>query len=264
MDIPAASWHQAIAVRRSRRQYTGEPLAPEMEKKLRAFVDRWNGTVEGARIVFVARDPDKVFKGAIGSYGKIKGAPVYAAFIGNMAHPNVQENTGYLGEGFILEATAMGLSTCWVGGFFDPKAVAEQIELRPQERVLSVTPIGYAPKEYNFLEKMMAGISAGHQRKDVSQLCKEPLGPDNPAWVKAALEAARLAPSAVNRQPWRFSVDNDGITVWVDDLKDTYHIAKRLDCGIAMLHLEAGARQSDVKGSWEYLESPGVAKFVTA
>jgi len=37
---------------------------------------------------------------------------------------------------------------------------------------------------------------------------------------------------------------------------------KKLDCGIAMLHLEVGALYSGVKGHWEYLLDPEIAKFV--
>lgn len=67
--------------------------------------------------------------------------------------------------------------------------------------------------------------------------------------------------NAVNRQPWRFLVDERSITVSTDSLKDTYHIPKRLDCGIAMLHIELGARHVGVEGRWEYLKASDVARF---
>jgi len=85
-----------------------------------------------------------VFKGAIGSYGKIKGAPAYVAFIGKLEDPNIQEKVGYIGECLILEATSMGLATCWVGGFFRPDVVSKHITIRQNERVLAVSPLGYA------------------------------------------------------------------------------------------------------------------------
>ena len=66
---------------------------------------------------------DKVFRGMIGSYGRINGAPAFIAFIGDMQSQYVQEEVGYTGEGIILEATALGLGTCWVGGFFKPDVV---------------------------------------------------------------------------------------------------------------------------------------------
>ena len=36
---------------------------------------------------------------------------------------------------------------------------------------------------------------------------------------------------------------------------------KRLDCGIAMLHIEVAALNCGVKGKWELLASPQVARF---
>ncbi|MTV50937.1 nitroreductase [Heliobacillus mobilis] len=261
MDIPVKRWFDAIPQRRSRRNYTGQTLPPHIRQQISEFIESWNGIVGGARIVFVPQNPDKVFKGAVGSYGKIKNAPAYAAFIGDMSHPNVQENTGYLGEGFILEMTALGMATCWVGGMFDPKVVEEHIRLEATEKVLSVTPIGYATKDYSFQEKLMAGLASGQKRKELEDLCLTPGTGTCPPWVKSALKAAQLSPSAVNRQPWRFSVEDQAIQISVDNGKDTYHIAKRLDCGIAMLHLEVGAMFKGMKGSWKSVKSPDVARF---
>ena len=75
------------------------------------------------------------------------------------------------------------------------------------------------------------------------------------------MEAARLAPSAVNRQPWRFYMEPNGITVSVDSSLVEWGISKRLDCGIAMLHIEVAALDCGVKGKWELLGAPQVARF---
>jgi len=85
-----------------------------------------------------------------------------------------------------------------------------------------------------------------------------------PGWVKSALEAARIAPSAVNRQPWRFRLEPDRITVSVDRPRFELGISKRLDCGIAMLHVEVAAMAEGVHGTWEFQESPMVATFTAA
>lgn len=60
----------------------------------------------------VPTNPDQIFKGAVGTYGKIKGATSLVAFVGAMDSPQVNEKLGYLGESLILEATSMGLDTC--------------------------------------------------------------------------------------------------------------------------------------------------------
>ncbi|MFY9814814.1 MAG: nitroreductase family protein [Dehalococcoidales bacterium] len=63
----------------------------------------------------------------------------------------------------------------------------------------------------------------------------------NRIWAKESIEAARLAPSAVNRQPWGFNIESDGITVFVRTSNPEFNVSKRLDCGIAMLHVEVAA-----------------------
>jgi hypothetical protein len=129
------------------------------------------------------------------------------------------------------------------------------------ERVLAVTPVGHAREEWSLEEKVMSGFGRNHRRKPLAELVTGSEELKWPAWIRRAVEAARLAPSAVNRQPWRFHVEPDQITISVDSLKETFHISKRLDCGIAMLHLETAALNDGVQGLWEFLEAPKVAQF---
>jgi len=261
VNIPAEKWYQAIKLRRSRRSFLESPLTEEDLTYLRDCCNWLNSFWQGVRVVLVAESPDKVFRGAIGSYGKIKGAPAYVAFIGDRQDPNVQEKLGYLGECFVLEATSLGLATCWVAGFFRPEVVTEQIEMAAKEKVIAVSPLGYADKEFSFTEKLMYRMTPSHKRKDLTNMCSGLAQKEWPSWIKCALEAARLAPSAVNRQPWHFTIEKDSITVSLTNPEYSYHISKRLDCGIAMLHIEIGALYEGIKGNWEYLDNPHVARF---
>ncbi|MBT9131497.1 MAG: hypothetical protein DDT42_02080 [candidate division WS2 bacterium] len=256
-----ANWYQAIFIRRSRRQYNGQPLPENIIYHLPIFCENLNNIIKGSRVVFVNTDTENVFRGIIGSYGKIKGSPAYAAFIGDMADPNVQEKTGYLGESFILEATYQSLSTCWVGGFFNYQVVKEHIKLHNKEQVLAVTPIGYTSNNYSVMERVTSGMVSGHKRKSLDKLCLNYTPQKWPKWVNNSLSTARLAPSAMNRQPWRFAVEDDSITVSVDKFFPSIIVSPRLDCGIAMLHLEIGAYQKGITGKWEYLKHPEVARF---
>ena len=264
MNIPAERWHQAIFQRHSRRQFNNKPLPEEITNNLIKVQEELTAHLPGARIVFVNQDPDAIFSGIIGSYGKIKKAPTYAVFIGDMRDSNIQEKVGYLGECFILEATAIGLGTCWVGGFFRPEVVAQQVKIETYEKVLSVTPVGFADASYSFTEKMMSGMVGSKKRKPLNELCLTEDQTGWPIWVKSALEAARLAPSAVNRQPWRFSVENNMITVSEDSengTADKSNISKRLDCGIAMAHIQIAALKNGINGEWQYLDHPNIATF---
>jgi len=76
------------------------------------------------------------------------------------------------------------------------------------------------------------------------------------------VETARLAPSAINRQPWRFRLDGDSLVIAQDNAFETPKVTKRLDCGIAMLHAHLGAVAEGVVGAWTDLEGGlDVARF---
>ena len=261
MEISFSAWHTAIAKRRSRRRFDPNlPIAPETLAALEKACNQF-APFTSARSRLVSESYESVFKGVIGSYGKVKGTQTFIAFIGDMDDQFVQEKVGYTGEAIILEATALGLNTCWVAGFFRPEVVTSLIEVSKSEQVLAVTPVGYAREHESWEEKLMSRFGRSHNRLQLSKLAAGLPKEEWPDWIEVSLEAARLAPSAVNRQPWGFNVQDDGITVFVRTGGPEFNVSKRLDCGIAMLHLEVAAISSGCKGEWEFLPSPQVAKF---
>ncbi|MEW6399345.1 MAG: nitroreductase family protein [Bacillota bacterium] len=275
MEIPVGQWYRAIERRRSRRHFVRLPVEPGLLGRMEAVCAEFRPYGE-ARAVLVPRPADEVLRGLVGSYGQVKGAPAYVALVGDMRSPYVQERVGYTGQALVLEATSLGLGTCWVGGFFRPEVARRLLGVGAGEQVMAVIPFG-RPGHRTWEESLMTGFARSHHRKPLAQLMVQdhpgsglPEEARWPGWVLAALEAARLAPSAVNRQPWRFSVevasppDQAGctITVSVAGGRDPGGISRRLDCGIAMLHIEVAALAHGVRGSWEPLHPPQVARFV--
>jgi hypothetical protein len=260
MKIPDASWYQVIEKRRSRRQFEPRLLGSKILAHINSICNDFR-PFPSARAVLITDNPETVFKGAIGPYGKVKGSPAFIAFVGHMRSLYVQEQIGYTGEGIILEAETMNLATCWVAGFFRRKITESLIEIDINERVLAITPIGYAAERLSLEEKLMTGFGLTHKRKKLTELATGLNELEWPKWIKVSLEAARLAPSAVNRQPWRFHIEPDSITVSVNAMKREYGVSKRLCCGIAMLHIEIAALNCGMKGNWEFLKQQQVAKF---
>ena len=262
VKIPFSRWYKVIESRRSRRRFESTPLKPKLLNSIRTISRKFQPFPD-ARAVLVTKSPDKVFRGAIGSYGKIKGATAFIAFIGDMDSNTVHEHVGYTGEGIILEAEAMGLNTCWVGGLFKPKVVESLVTLEEEERVLAISPIGFAPERLSFEEKVMAGFGLTYRRKPLSKLVIGLKQSEWPEWMKLALEAARLAPSRVNRQPWRFHVEKDSIAVAASNTNMEINAvtSERLCCGIAMLHIELAALHCGISGSWSHYNPPLVARF---
>ncbi len=260
-DIPVERWHRAAAARTSRRVFDGRVPAGELLAPLDAVCREFR-PFPGARAALVRESPGPVFKGLVGGYGRIKGAPLYAAFIADTGAARSLEAAGYIGEAVVLEATALGLGTCWVSGFFRPGAAAAHVSLKDGERILAVTPVGFAVEDLTFGEKTMKAFVKSTRRKPVDELVLE--GTFEESWQRAAVESARLAPSAVNRQPWRFRLGPGAVDLSFDEAGPGTVGAKRLDCGIAMLHLELGARAAGADGSWEFSDAPGVAVFRSA
>jgi hypothetical protein len=259
MELPVDSWSRAIASRISRRSFAveapGEDLLGRLERICREF-----RPFPEARAALVREPVDKVAAGIIGSYGRVSGAPCYLAFIGRMDSARVQECVGYTGEALVLEATSLGLSTCWVGGLFKPAAVSSRLGLGENEKVICISPVGYPAARPSLTDRTFKAIAGSARRKPLEELMEGGRVPEGR--LKTAIQAARLSPSANNRQPWRFRADGRAVTVFTDSDKKEWKLSRRLDCGIAMLHFELGARAAGLAGEWEFLEAPEVARYV--
>lgn len=251
--------YKAIALRHSTRGYDGRPLTERHVEVIRRACAERLDLAEGARVALLLGPADRVFTGLA-----IRGVPAFLAMVGDTSVPHIEEAVGYLGEYVVLTAASLGLSTCWVSATFRPEEAAKFVALGSAEKIFAVSPLGYegqAGLVETFFNTM---VSKSRMRKPLEELMTSgslPLS-SSPEWVKVALEAARLAPSAYNRQPWRFTIGPNSIKLSLDlDSRDVKGAPKRMDCGMAMMHLELGALAAGVTGEWELLDSPDVAIF---
>src|SRR5271157_1552597 len=130
MEIPFARWYPVIATRRSRRRYNpAQPIPTETLVGLQKVCNEFRPFPD-ARAALITDHAEKAYKFILGSYGTIEGAKIAIAFIGNINNRHIPEEIGYFGEGIVLEANALGLSTCWMTGTFSPKAIGELVALR--------------------------------------------------------------------------------------------------------------------------------------
>ncbi len=256
MDVNISTWYPAIYSRRSRRSYNPQPIDPKLLNIINDFCQNFR-PFNNARAVLVLQQVDKAFRGIMGP----SGAPAFVAFIGSNDDYHVQEKIGYMGEAVVLEATCLELSTCWVSGFLRKGVIEKLVSTKSNEEVFGLTPIGYAKERVSFKESIMTGFGWTHRRKPLSKLVTGLPETDWPDWTRGVLEAARLAPSAMNRQPWKFYVETGSITISTNETGHDFNLSKRLDCGIAMLHLEVAALNQGIHGIWELLETPRVARF---
>lgn len=259
-DAPVDRWLEAARERRSRRAFDGSTPSEEHLAALEDACERFRPHPD-ARAVMARSVREDLFRGIVGSYGRVHGAPSAALFVGRADSPRAKASVGYTGEAIVLEATALGVGTCWVGGMFDGSLARTTAGASDGEKVFAVTPLGYPMQKVTSTERFVYGMKKPKPRKPVEHIAPDLHDRSWPNWARPGVEAARIAPSTSNRQPWRFRVDEGAIVISFDG-PDTPIVSKRLDCGIAMLHFELAVRAAGASGAWELLEHRAdVARF---
>ncbi len=218
---------EAIINRISRRNYQRTPIAAELREKICGSIDALNRE-SGLAFAFV-EDAGAAFHSMRKSYGLFSGVRSVIVLKGTADIADFAEKIGWYGERLMLDLTDMSLGTCWVGGTFDRK----QFEVPNGEAMLCVMPVGYAAGQ-SLKEKFLRSTFS-RKRKPVSRRLN---GYETaPEWVLAAMEAVRLAPSAVNSQKPVFTYAGGVVTAAVDAVREMDWI----DLGIAKLHFAQAA-----------------------
>ena len=216
---------EAIVARHSVRHYNQQPLAHDVVSVLQAEIDRLN--TKGQLHIQLVCDEPEAFRGPLARYGKFGGVRNYLVMAGVKA-PGLDERIGYYGEQLVLLAQTLGLNTCWVGLSY--RKIPGTYELREGEVIKAYIAIGY-------------GLTQGvdHKIKTVRQVSNA--SDATPAWFRQGVEAALLAPTAINQQ--KFSFEYVGVV-------DGRHRVQahrgfslvgytQIDLGIAKYHFEIGA-----------------------
>ncbi len=253
-----------IKRRVSVRTYSGQAIETEKKQKMLDLLNSENKGPFGNTVRFAMIDLTEVEKNevkSLGTYGFISGAKLYivSAVKGS---PGDMEDLGYCFEKVVLEATSLGLGTCWLGGTFNRASFARRISVSDDEVVPAISPLGYALDRRAVRERLLRSFAGSDQRKRWEQLffdgdMNTPLSRDSAGDYASALDCVRLAPSASNRQPWRI-VKHSAPSAFHFHLKRTMGYGKlnaridlqRVDMGIAMCHFGLAVRELRLGGRW--------------
>ena len=227
---------KAIEARHSVRAYKEQPLADEVARRLEEEIAVVNQ--KGNLHVQLIRNEPKAFQGTMAKYGKFRNANNYLVMAGKKAE-DLDERVGYYGEHLVLLAQTLGLNTCWVGLSYSK--VPGTYVLEEGEKIACYIAIGYGETQ-----------GVGHKIKTVGQVSNA--SDATPSWFRKGVEAALLAPTAVNQQ--KFSFEYVGV-------KDGRHQVRakkgfsmigytQMDLGIAKYHFEIGAGKEipHIKMTW--------------
>ncbi len=145
----------------------------------------------------------------------------------------------------------------------DRSAFEKAVALGNDEVMPCVSPLGYPAKKMALRESMMRKGVRADSRADFGELFFEnepdaPLTPDKAGDLRDALEAVRIGPSAVNKQPWRIVLCPERAHFYEYKNKgrgsaDEWDIQK-VDMGIALCHFELAADALGIKTGFELNE----------
>ena len=204
---------EVIKARHSVRQYENKKIESEKRKALDELAAECNAE-SGLNIQMVYDEP-KCFNSLMAHYGKFSGCENYIAIVGKKSK-DLDEKAGYYGEKLVLKAQELGLNTCWVA------MTHGKVEAKVQkdEKTAIIISLGYGKNQ---------GVA--HKNKPLEEVCNQIN--EAPDWFKKGMEAVMLAPTAMNQQSFRFTLNGEAVTA-----VSTGGFYSKVDLGIVKYHFE--------------------------
>ena len=190
--------YEAICVRKSVRSYTGEALSPQLLDKVKAHYRELTGLFGGIETEISVLDNRRGQQRMLSLFS-VK-APYYLVFYSEEA-PRYLMNMGYLMEQMVLYMCSLGIGTCFIGS----NKIKKELQEKDGRKMVGIVAFGKSKGSH-------VRKQAEAKRLSIDQLCIFKEVPRQ--WMRQLLESARLAPSAMNDQPWRFVVYDNRIHIF--------------------------------------------------
>ena len=204
--------------RHSVRQYLDKKIPAEIRAQLDDYAAELNA--EGNLHMQLIYDEPTCFNSRMAHYGRFENCSNYIAMIGRNA-ADLEERCGWYGEKLVLKAQELGLNTCWAA-LTHGKSMAV---CGPDEKEVILIALGYGKTQ-----------GKAHRGKDFAAVTTG--NGTCPDWFRRGVEAALLAPTAVNQQKFRFEL-KDGNKVRAK--AGLIGSCLKIDLGIVKCHFELGA-----------------------
>lgn len=201
---------ELMKTRHSVRSYTSRKIEDEKRAILDSLAAQCNEE-SGLNIQMIYDEP-RCFGSLLGNF---KGCENYIAIVGKKSN-ELDEKTGYYGERLVLKAQELGLNTCWVA-LTHGKSTAK---IERDEKLAIIIALGYGDTQ-----------GAAHKTKALKEVCEA--DGDMPEWFLKGMEAALLAPTAMNQQKFRFSLEGETAKA-----VSTGGFYSKMDLGIVKYHFE--------------------------
>ena len=219
---------EAITARHSVRKYIDKEIPADIVTVLQDKIAEYN-KVGNLNIQLVLNET-RAFTGML-SYGSFSGVRNYFVMVGKKG-ADLDERVGYYGEQLVLLAQTLGLNTCWVGLSY--RKVPEAYNVGKDEKLACMIALGYGETQ-----GVIHKIKTIEQVSNASDL--------TPAWFKRGVEAALLAPTAVNQQKFSFEYVGMSNNRHLVRAKKGFSMIgyTQMDLGIVKYHFEIGAGKNN-------------------
>ncbi len=254
----------ALQVRKSTRTYNGVGLTSEHLQLIKDYLqDEKQMTGVFGHTFRIEFMNDINIDEQISTYGYIKEFKAILMAI-SKPEPSALFEMAYVLHGLVLQLTEAGVQTVWLGGAFDHKDAIGVSGIQDDEIIAAVIPIGYESSKKRLLFDYIAPVILGAKhRKDMHTVYFDgdfntPLD-ENTTKYYEALDLARRAPSAKNKQPWRVIIDEENECLHLYalfSLRDEVGTGRKqyacepeyLDLGTYFKSLELGLRHQGLEG----------------
>lgn len=247
------NYYELALQRRSTRSFKTKKVSPTIINQLHDYVYRCRALVDDAPVQWRILT-DGVYErlaGCAGYHGFMVEAPCYLLLLAQ-PEPWYLENAGFMGEDMVLKLTEMELASCWIT-IQDPDELKRQLDISTSMVPAALIAFGYekpVPSGPRIDIKSPSNIALKQRSgQEAPKLYLDDAVFDGDWGVPAqteywnprmnlyqALIAACCAPTALNRQPFRFILDDGqaALVILPDDL--TSPVNARLNTGIVMHH----------------------------
>ena len=254
-----------ILSRHSIRAFKPQPLNLEDQDRVKKILTTIIPLIPENEFIVISKNHSKEedLVETLGAYGRFIIPPHYLIpYILGSQFPLV--DLGYRIEQIAVHLWEMGIGCCYIGCLSREEKVRKLFELPAFSRIGAFLVYGY-PGSSSGLQKITNTIKTlkrNANRKPINELFfRDDFDhPGNPpdSLVKI-LEAARMAPSAVNAQPWRFILHGERLYLFVTRNNRKYFLPENenycfFDAGICMSNISLAMASLGIQGKWDLLD----------
>lgn len=211
---------EAMKERHMVRKYKDKEISPDILEKLNTNIQQNN---EKYGLAMELRVNDTSAFNAVIKLILAKGVKNFLVLSGIDA-PDLDEKLGYCGADFMLHAQMLGLNTWWVGGTFNRGKLNADAD---GNKVIGVIAFGY-------------GESQGKQHKSKTYDDVAVYEGKTPIWFFDGVEAALLAPTALNKQVFSITGKDGKVKISCNN-----GIFTGADLGLVKYHFKLGAGKNN-------------------